>query len=154
MSLKKVEQVKGDKLFRLADLIIYGVIAALAAALFFALFLTRDGGDLRGIRIYVRDKIVFEYDFEENSYEIKDGCAEITEKSGDVLILKITAENGYNIVRIDGSARSVSVTEADCRSRDCVHTPPIADNGSIIYCSPHFLLIEPFNRTEDGTVIM
>lgn len=92
MSLRKVEQVKGDKLFRLADLIIYGVIAALAAALFFALFLTRDGGDLRGIRIYVRDKIVFEYDFEENSYEIKDGCAEITEKSGDVLILKITAE--------------------------------------------------------------
>ena len=109
---------------------------------------------MRGIHIYVRDKIVFEYDFEENSYEIIDGCAEITEKSGNVLILKITAENGYNIVRIDGSARSVSVTESDCRSRDCVHTPPITDNGSVIYCSPHFVLIEPFNRTEDGTIIM
>ena len=42
MSLKKIEQVKKDKGFRLFDLIIYGVIVLTVAVLFIVIFTTRD----------------------------------------------------------------------------------------------------------------
>ena len=42
MSLKKVEQVKADKGFKIWDLIIYGVIAVTVAVLFIVIFATKD----------------------------------------------------------------------------------------------------------------
>ena len=52
MSLKKIEQVKEDKGFRLFDLIIYGIIVLTVAALFIAVFATRNTDTLTGVRIY------------------------------------------------------------------------------------------------------
>ena len=54
MSLKKIEQVKKDKGFKLFDLIIYGVVAVLVAVLFIVVFTTRDASPLTGVRIYLR----------------------------------------------------------------------------------------------------
>lgn len=153
MSLKKVGQVKRDKLFRPADLIIYGLVVAVSAILFAVVFAVRDGKSLNGIRIYVRYEIVFEYDFEEDRYEIFGGGVEVLE--GEDFFVKITTPEGFNTVRIDRSARIVTVVDADCRSRDCVHTPEISDNDGLIFCSPHRVLIEPFNRKSDnGTILM
>ena len=152
MSLKKVDEVKVGRFFKLADLIIYGAIAAIVAALFIALFFTRDNGELLGIRIYVRYEAVFEYDFEKDKASVFDGCVDVAD--GETLVVTISVDGGYNVVRIDKSARSVTVVEADCRTHDCVRTPAIKDNNGIIFCSPHRVRIEPYGSDKDGTFVI
>ena len=63
MSLKKIEQVKKDKGFKIFDLIIYGVIIITVAVLFIVVFTTRNTDPLTGIKVYVNSEIVFEYEF-------------------------------------------------------------------------------------------
>ena len=57
MSLKKVAEVKKDRGFKIWDLIIYGTVLLLAAALFIAVFATRNTDPLSGVRISVRDGV-------------------------------------------------------------------------------------------------
>ena len=152
MSLKKVESVKKDRGFKLADLIIYAVIALAVLSLFLAVFLTRNDSPLKGVRIFIEDKEVFVCDFESSEYSVSDERATVVE--GQTLEVKITVNSGYNIVSIDMSARTAKVTEADCRGRDCVHTPEIKDSGGIIYCSPHSVRVEPFGYEPDNSVIV
>ena len=52
MSLKKVEQVKKDRFFKIWDILIYGIIAAVIVALFLAVTLTADKSSLSGIEGY------------------------------------------------------------------------------------------------------
>lgn len=151
MSLKKVQQVKKDRGFKPADLIVYGLIAALVAALFIAVFATRDTSPLSGVRVYVGAEVVFEYNFSSGEYSAAEGV-EVTH--GDVIGVRIEVDGGYNVLEINPSARTAKVTQADCRGQDCVHTPAITDNSGIIYCSPHGVKIVPFGLKGDNTVIM
>lgn len=152
MSLKKVEIVKTEKGFKLPDLIVYGVIILLVAALFIVIFATRNKDPFQGVRVYVNNKAVMSYNFDKgglNGLEIiaKDGSVEAPESiSGNVFTVKVhTGGEAYNIIEINQSVRSVRVIEADCSSHDCVYTPAIKDNNGIIFCSPHRLRIIPFN---------
>lgn len=155
MSLKKVADVKADKGFRIWDLIIYGVIAALAVILFAVIFATRDTGPLSGIRVYVANEAVFEYDFTSGEYtNLNPSVAGIISDGDDCLTIRINATEGYNIVVIDKSG-SVKVSEADCTKNDCVYYPAISDNSGFIYCLPHRLKILPCDFNPDnGNLIM
>ena len=64
MSLKKVEQVKVDKGFKIWDLLIYGLVAVIVAVLFIVVFVTRDESPLTGVRVFVQGEVVFEYEFD------------------------------------------------------------------------------------------
>ena len=152
MSLKKVESVKSDKGFKLADLIIYGAIILLVAALFIAVFATRNTDPFQGVKVYVNQQAVLSYDFNKGGLKglevtAKDGSVEVPEGVvGDIFTVKVrVGEEGYNIIRIDQSARSVKIIEANCGTRDCVHTRAIENNNGIIFCSPHRLRIIPFD---------
>lgn len=152
MSQKTIENVKKEKGFRIFDLIVYGVIVLIVAVSFIAVFATKDKSPLTGIRVYVEDKAVFEYDFESGNYNIfkTDGYEiEVSDKGKKV---KITTEYGYNLIVIDKKG-SVRIKDADCHGHDCVYSPAITDNNGIIYCSPHRLKITPFNF-DDGKVTM
>lgn len=154
MSLKKIEEVKADRGFKLWDLIIYGGIILLAAVLFFVVFFTRDSRPLKGIKIYVGNEIVFDYNFEESKY-VSGDSAEILSDSEDELTVKIFTEgSGYNIVKIEKNG-AVDVTEANCRTKDCVYTAKITDSGGAIYCRSHGLKILPYGYDIDnGDIIM
>lgn len=156
MSLGKIDQIKSDKPFKLPDLIIYAIIVLLAAAVLAVIFTVRDNGALDGIQILSRRVEVFEYDFSKDEYSLFDrtfekaGVADIEITDGDILTVKITLSGGdYNTVAIDKKARSAYVTEANCRTHDCVSTPAIKDSGGIIYCSLHLLQIVPLNYPQD-----
>ena len=161
MSLKKVEQVKKDRGFKLFDLIIYGAVAALVVALFLGVFLTRDTSPLSGIRIYYDNTVIYEYVFEEseggaNGETLRADCVEDVKSEGDGVTLKISVEGGYNTVLINTAARTAEVIDADCSNRrDCVYSPALSDNSSFICCVPHKLKIEPLGyNPDDGTIIM
>lgn len=63
--------------------------------------------------------------------------------------LTITAEDGsYNrIVITDGQAY---VVEADCANQICVRSAPISQNGEVIACIPHGLLITVVRSVDEG----
>lgn len=149
MSLKKVESVKKEKGFKLPDLIIYGAIFLLVAALFIAVFATRNTDPFQGVQVFVNNTAVMYYDFDKGELKIlaKDGSVQAPDGDTDsVFTVKVSAgEEGYNVIEIDRTARSVGIIEANCGTRDCVHTPSINNNNGIIFCSPHKLRIIPFN---------
>lgn len=148
MSLKKVKEVKAERGFKIWDLAVYGGLVLLIAALFIAVFVTRDTRPLKGIKIYAVNEVVYEYDFQSGEISRKD-CVEILTDGGEALTVKITTKHGYNVVEIDKSGK-VRVTQADCPKKDCIFSPEIKDNGGVIHCLAHGLKIIPYGYDEDN----
>lgn len=156
MALKKVEQVKADKGFKIWDLIVYGAILLIVVVLFIAIFAVRDTSPFKGVRVVLANEVVYEYDFE-NGKQVSCNfdVVEITEDDESHIDLKVRyGDNGYNCIRINKSG-SVKMTDADCDKRDCVYSPEVKDNNGVIYCSPHRLKIIPYDFDMDnGNIIM
>ncbi len=156
MSLKKIEQVKKDKGFKIFDLIIYGVIALTVAVLFIVIFATRNSDPLTGIKVYVNSELVFEYEFDVTASAddgIKSAIVQAEEESG---IIKVTVTDGdeKNVFEIDKKQKTVKMVEANCKGKQCLYFPVMNDNSDFIYCSPHRVRIEPFITRDDGLIIM
>ena len=159
MSLKKVEQVKKDRFFKIWDVLIYAVVALVIAALFLTVFLTRDTSALTGVEGYYNNSLAFSYDFEKQSLNIvlTANVRETEGEEGTVTLIfcedggSFDEMRGYNIIVIDRSARTVKVTQTDCSNReDCVHTPAIQDSSGSIVCTPHRLRIIASDYASDG----
>lgn len=163
MSLKKVEQVKKDRFFRVWDILVYGVVLAIIAALFIAYFVTRNTSALTAVNVYYNGEQIFNYDFESDDYIIVKPENIRVEADDDKQLEVIFCTNGgnfdkpesYNIIVFDKSARSVRVTDSDCSGtwvQDCVVTGALSDNSKPIICLPHRLEIYPagYNDNDDG----
>lgn len=161
MSLKKIEQIKGGKPFKIWDVIIYAAVLVIVAALFITLYFMRSRGELMGISVIYNGIEIFTYDFGEDKYEIMDEShIVIISESGEALYLRFVVnsddtENDYNDIYIDKTAPSVSVTEADCSShKDCCYMSAITDDSMEIYCTPHKLRVTAANFKPSGTDII
>lgn len=152
MSLKKVEQVKRDRGFKLFDLIIYGVIVLTVAALFLAVFLTRNTDPLSGVRICVDSVTVFEYEFGKEPTPPADGV-EWTETDKTITVT-VNKNGGKNVILIDKSAKTAVMHKADCKGGQCLYFGAIDNNNKIIYCNPHRLRVEPLIRNFDSPDII
>ncbi len=152
--IKQIDHIKKDKGFRIWDIVVYAVIILVILAIFLAVFLTRDTSSLKGAEIYLKNDLVFEVSFETDTYSIYSDAVSVEEETSSSVTLRITDGSAYNVVEINLSSPSVSVTEANCRSKDCVYTAAITDNNGIIYCSPHGLKIIPadYEPTDDGYI--
>lgn len=156
MSQKKIEQVRKTKYFRIWDLLVYGVVLLVIAALFLAVFLTTDNSSANGFTVRQRDKIVFTYYFDSGKYEysLTDGVVTVEEEDEETLKITVrTADgNGYNKLEVDKANKSVRVTDANCSllKKDCVYTPALSNNSSTISCLPHEMYIEPLLRKTEN----
>ena len=147
MSLKKVEQVKVDKGFRIWDFIIYASIAVIVAVVFIVVFVTKDDSPLTGVRVFVEGQVVFEYEFDGDPVYSGTVTAENVKEDGNGLTVTVNcADGGMNVIYIDKSAKTVKVRDANCNGKQCTYFPAINDNNKLIYCSPHGLRIEPLSR--------
>ena len=163
MSLKKVQQVKKDRLFRLWDILVYGVIIVLIVVLFVVFVFTSGGGTATGIEVYYNGTLAFSYSFETDEYEI---CLQeniAVEDGGDVLTVTFCTDDGnlqelvnYNIIEIDKMACTASVTEADCsNSKECVNSPAIPNSYNLpITCVVHRLVVTSTDYTDDGETLI
>lgn len=158
MSLKKINQVKSDRGFKIWDLLVYGVILAAAAALLIAVFVRRDNNPLKGIIITVGEETALTYDFETGIAEYTDveqgGMIEVEQQTESLFVFSVRRGKHYNRVRIDKSARTVKVIAADCSRNDCVYTSAIKDNSGMIYCSPNDMKIMPYDYHESPDIII
>lgn len=150
MSLKKIEQVKKDRGFKIFDLIIYGAVVLAVAVLFIVLFATRDDSKLDGIKISVRAEVVFEYEF--GSQPKYADWLEVSEDS-DGITVTIQTDDGKNVVFIDKNKNTAKMTEADCKGKECMYFEAMQDNSDFIYCSPHGVKVEPLHRDLDNPLI-
>ena len=55
-------------------------------------------------------------------------------------------EIGRNLIRVEDGA--VMVVQADCPDKVCVHTGPISQEGEVIACLPHGVIIYIQQREE------
>jgi len=60
----------------------------------------------------------------------------------------IDTSYGSNSFKIENGA--ISVTEADCRGKDCTHFSPISRSGQTIVCIPHHLVVT-ISGSEEGS---
>ncbi len=160
MSLKKVEQVKSDKGFKIWDVIIYGIIIALVVVLFIVVFAKRDTSPLKGVRFKYVNEIVYEYDFEKGEISRNQAYVEITEDTDEKLVLRVSlADGGYNVVEINKSGL-VRIISANCPKQDCVYgntffNSEIKDNSGYLHCLPHNFQILPYGYDiDDGNIII
>ncbi|MCQ2478959.1 MAG: NusG domain II-containing protein [Clostridia bacterium] len=148
MSLNKLRQIRADKWFRPADLIVYALITALIVLLFFV-FVFNKGGDAlseKSVSIYLKDKVIFTYSYSEGAYKISSPdniqIVEETETELKLIVYSDAAKQDFNSVTFNKVEMWVDVTEANCSARkDCVHMERIKDSSGAIMCTPHGLKI-------------
>lgn len=139
----KIDKINNIKPFRLADVIVYIVLAVLIVALLLAFCLPRQDSSLRGVEVTVNGEIVAEYYFEDDSLvtvAVVDSRIE-----GDKYYLTVHTDqpNGYNLVVIDLTERKAWVQEADCSSSaECTQMKTITKAGDSIICVPHALVVQ------------
>lgn len=151
MALKKIEQTKQDKWFRLFDLIIYGAIIVAVVVLFIVLFTTRDTSSLTGVRITVKSEVVFEYEFGKEYRKLSDNIEVEEDKNG--ITVTIRSGDDFNEVYIDLDKKTAKMSGANCRGKHCLYFSAMENNSQFITCSPHSVKIEPLFRNLDDPVI-
>lgn len=155
MSLKKIEQVKADKGFKIWDLIIYVIIAVLVAVLLTVVFTAFNREPLTGIRISagssttLRYNLIFEYEFG-GEVKVYSDTVSVEEDGKGLKVTVKTENNGINVIYIDKTKKTAEMINANCRSKDCMLLPINNNSGSIL-CNSHGLKIEPiFNKDLDN----
>ena len=153
MSVKKVDQVRRDKGFKLWDIAVYGILAALILALFCAFVFfapaASSGSSANSISIFAGfnsdQRQVFSYDFATDTPVIYDGTRiTVNENSAERLLLTFhgESEGEYNVITIDKLNRTVDVTKANCPAQNCVYSPVISSGSSLpIICTSHGMTI-------------
>lgn len=146
------EQLKNNKtgIFKLPDLIIYGIVVLLVASLFLIPLLSKNDGDFNGFDVYKNGNLIFSLSFDDKyDYSIDENSKDLVEVSyaDDKVIVKIFTDNDktdYNLISCDLQEKSVCVVDSTCSVRkDCVSFKPITGNSGVIVCQPHGLKILP-----------
>ena len=163
MSIKKIQGVKQDKGFKLADLIAYGAIILFIVFLFIATaIIFAEAEPLSAVKILYKNQNAYTINFESGEQNfIMPEKFKVEEETDIKIVLRfyLTEDySDYNLIEINKIERSVTVTEADCSTRkDCVYMEKITDTSGVIMCTPHALKILPFdfeNPDDDGTIII
>lgn len=144
----KIDKIKNIKPFRLADVIVYIVLAVLIVALLLAFCLPRQDSSLRGVEVVLKGEIVAEYYFEDDS--LITAAVVDSRREGDKYYLTVNSQSsGYNLVVIDLTERKAWVQESDCSSSaECTQMKTITKAGNSIICVPHALVVQGVGEGE------
>lgn len=142
MSVKSLQNVRESKPFRPADLIVYGVLIALIAALLTAFVFTRAAVPLSEIYADVGGERVLAWSVAAEKLTVTavwQDRAEVTATAGATTVRLYIDEHGhYNVIEF--TAAGAKITDANCSAhKDCVHTPALTDAADVIICVPHKL---------------
>lgn len=138
----QIDNIKNIKPFRLADVIVYVVLAVLIVALLMAFCLPKQDSSLRGVEVTLKGEVVAEYYFEDDN--LVTAAALDSRREGDRYYLTVNAQSGgYNLVVIDVTEHKAWVQEADCSSSaECTQMKAITKAGDSIICIPHALVVQ------------
>jgi hypothetical protein len=162
MSLKKIEQVKADKGFKIWDLAVYCVVIIAILVLFYIFIFSADNSQITSFTIYYVDgrnkNDVFNYNFDTKKYNIlSDDHIEIVEETTDGMVINFYVDQtkaDTNRIVISQTERYVMVESANCSTQECVKFGKLTTNNQSIACVPHsYMIIEPDNIEIDKVEI-
>ncbi len=148
MNLDKIKQVKTQKFFKKADVIIYIALVCLIVSLFWVFVFGKQTSSLQKVQFLYKENsketCIFEYDFIKKSYIIddqwKDKVTVVTDSDG-MTVNVLTLNGEFNSVKILDLGK-VYVIDADCSfHKDCTKFTPITKGNQAIICVPHSLTI-------------
>ncbi|MDD4292063.1 MAG: NusG domain II-containing protein [Clostridia bacterium] len=127
------------KYFRKSDIVVYAVLALLLVALCFTLFF-RKSESLKGIEIFYRGELIYEYDFDSGCIYADGEYVTQTESEGGLLIT-VETPDGKNVLFIGDNY--TKMMEADCsQTAECVNNFDAVENtGDVIICAPHSIKV-------------
>ncbi len=104
-------------------IIIFGSLLALCAGLSLWIFLKPTGGNVANV--YLDGKCVHSVDL-----------SAVTENYE----FTVSSDRGMNVIRVEKGY--ISVVDADCPDKVCIHSGRISDSAAPICCLPHRLVIK------------
>jgi len=107
------------------------IVVLLIIGVFSIIFLNGSNKDLKKVIVKVDGVKVFEREISENQ-DFKE---------------KIKTNYGYNIINVKEG--KVSIISSDCTNQVCVHSGEISNEGEIIVCLPHHLIVEIINNIDN-----
>lgn len=150
MSVKSIKTVREGRVFRPADLFVYGALLIIILALFAAFVFSRSTAPLSTLYVDVGGERVLAWTA--TGTDVAEAWrGRVDEESADgvtrVTVYIDEARTRFNVIEFAESR--AEITNANCSARkDCAHTAAIVDNGGVIICVPHQLKIySPGDRT-------
>ena len=143
MSQNRLNEEKSNKMFKMADLFVYGLILALIVGLFIGFVFTKSSKDIDVIEFYQKDEKIIEYSFKLDELNIisNQENIDVIKKSGNYYVTIKDGEK-FNFLEINTENKKIEVKETNCsKSKDCTHMS-ITKEGDVIICVPNKLNIK------------
>ena len=141
---KQVLELKNQKQFRLADVILYAVIVAFVVGLFFA-FSKKTDLDFVGVDAQFDSKVIMTYRFDSDALNVDgDWQDKVTvARDGEIIRVKFNFGDEYNVLEIDRAKKCAKMIAADCsHHKECFNEFPAIDSADkFTICVPHKLQI-------------
>ena len=131
-----------EKPFKIADIAVYVLLAAVVAACFSA---GLPNSSAKIAEVTLKGEIVARIYLDDRRAEVYGDNA--VKKSDNVIIIQ--SEAGFNEITVDFDARFLKITDSDCAGKECVHMD--LDKGAII-CAPHSLVIKLVGKDDSVKV--
>ena len=177
-ALQRVNAVSKNKTFKVTDIAVYGVLAAVIVVLFVVFVFTDSTTDALE-QFYITDdttgKVIYTFDFSKFSDDEYDGVVNESWENGTISVNRMNGDvyitvrrsdmegDHYNMVvakqvRKDNGEKyfEVTVAEANCSSyADCVHSFfPITSSNRTIVCLPHRITVVGYNSNGSDSVVI
>ena len=148
------KKIKKRGYFGWGDLIVYGSVGILIAALFFIAFFCIRTSPAEGIAVERNGVVVYTYTFDKGgsiAEEFKDLIEERTDENAvQITVYTDQSKTQYNVILIDLDRRSARITDANCSfHKDCTTMKSVSADGGVIVCILHKIKVRVLEKKED-----
>lgn len=139
---------KKKKFFSVYDLFVYVIVAIFLLSIFFGVYACNDKPDAKGFKVMRGDREILSYTYGVG-LNVNRGYELNVTTDGNKITLTFNGE--YNVLTVDDENMAVKVTDASCKTGDCVSSGELTDNG-VIMCLPNGIKVLPLK--DDGGLIV
>ena len=133
----KTKNLKKQKYFKKADLVLYALVGVVVLSLFLSFVVFRPTQDLKFVNVYHQNNLVYQYDVSQGKGAIVDESYlqyVKVDKVGEKTVVAIDYDNHKNVIEIEKN--SAKMVEANCsKTKECVNSfSPITNGNQTILC--------------------
>ena len=143
VAIKKVQNkpkrknLKKQKYFCKADLVLYALVGVVVVSLFLSFVVFRPTQDLKFVNVYHQNNLVYQYDVSQGVGKIVDESFAqyvTVEKQGEKILVSINFEGHKNVIEIEKN--SAKMAQANCsNTKECVNSfSPVTNGNQTIVC--------------------
>ena len=140
--------VKRKSFFFVSDLFVYVIIAVFLLSLFLGVYACNDTKNAKGFKVMRGDREILSYTYGVG-LNVNRGYELNVTSDGNKITLTFNGE--FNVLTVDDENMVVKVTDASCKTGDCISSGELSNKG-VIMCLPNGIKVLPL--TEDDELIV